>query len=586
MSGHPPSPPQPPLPGSRTPLDPPSPASVWVADNWHSVIFGTVTSHFLHFRYLNSHHKPDPNPVKNARFWAGLGVPSDLDLTKHNSPATMSADFWAGYISGAVGIIIGNPLDLLKVRLQAPPTAPPPGQIPAAAATSYIRHFETPASLVTGSAAPILGYGALNALLFVSYNRTEAALNSALNVKSSLWTTWIAGAVGGLATWVVSTPTELIKCRAQLSSPPASSWAITKDVWRAEGIRGLYFGGVVTALRDSIGYGFYFWSYELSTRWMGVGTADATGETNLREEAAKVLLCGGLAGIVTWASIFPLDVIKTRVQTQAFEKPAEAAPLLPTQGSEPTKRAGAMQVAREAYREGGMKVFFRGLTICSVRAFIVNAVQWAVYEWAMYEMGEGRRRPGAALDVGQPIENADSFYEEDWLKVFAEQLIRFLRTQAPNLGLRPRDASDPVRLLDYACAHGGASWALDPFVDEILGIDVAPAIVERFKKNATRLGYDSSRAHAIAGDLMTDASLAGPAPFDVVIISMALHHLDDPPAMLAFDEEVFRTWFEAAGCEGKFVYIVNDEVSHIPEKASGKAGGLNRKMVIAAAMKE
>ena len=31
----------------------------------------------------------------------------------------MSADFWAGYASGAVGILIGNPLDLLKVRLQA-----------------------------------------------------------------------------------------------------------------------------------------------------------------------------------------------------------------------------------------------------------------------------------------------------------------------------------------------------------------------------------------------------------------------------------------------------------------------------------
>jgi solute carrier family 25 carnitine/acylcarnitine transporter 20/29 len=31
----------------------------------------------------------------------------------------MSADFWAGYVSGAAGIIIGNPLDLVKTRLQA-----------------------------------------------------------------------------------------------------------------------------------------------------------------------------------------------------------------------------------------------------------------------------------------------------------------------------------------------------------------------------------------------------------------------------------------------------------------------------------
>jgi len=31
----------------------------------------------------------------------------------------MSADFWAGYISGAAGIVVGNPLDLIKTRRQA-----------------------------------------------------------------------------------------------------------------------------------------------------------------------------------------------------------------------------------------------------------------------------------------------------------------------------------------------------------------------------------------------------------------------------------------------------------------------------------
>lgn len=31
----------------------------------------------------------------------------------------MSSDFWAGYISGALGICVGNPLDIIKVQLQA-----------------------------------------------------------------------------------------------------------------------------------------------------------------------------------------------------------------------------------------------------------------------------------------------------------------------------------------------------------------------------------------------------------------------------------------------------------------------------------
>jgi solute carrier family 25 (mitochondrial carnitine/acylcarnitine transporter), member 20/29 len=291
----------------------------------------------------------------------------------------MSADFWAGYISGAVGILIGNPLDLIKVRLQAR------NAIPVNSPSAYVRQFETTASLVTGTAAPVLGYGALNAILFVSYNRTRAALNDAFSLQHSLWTTWLAGAVGGLATWAVSTPTELIKCRAQMSSPPSSSLEIARQIWRAQRIRGLYFGGGVTALRDSIGYGFYFWSYELSTRWM---SADKPG--TFQEEASKVLLCGGFAGIVTWASIFPLDVIKTRVQTQSFAQDPETSPLIQRSASDSSRprHIGTLQVAKEAYREDGIRVFFRGLTVCSVRAFIVNAVQWAVYEWIMYKLGQ------------------------------------------------------------------------------------------------------------------------------------------------------------------------------------------------------
>jgi solute carrier family 25 carnitine/acylcarnitine transporter 20/29 len=297
----------------------------------------------------------------------------------------MSADFWAGYISGAAGILIGNPLDLIKVRLQAGSPS-----FTTASATSYRSQFSSAGSLIRGATAPILGYGALNALLFVTYNRTSDLLNTnGPGLPPNLWTTWIAGAIGGLATWVVSTPTELVKCRAQISSSPsaASSWGITKEILRTEGVRGLYFGGVVTALRDSIGYGFYFWSYELSTKLMMSKMKDRGSKG---EEAAKVLLCGGLAGIVTWASIFPLDVIKTRVQTQAFGN--ESTPLLgPDESNGPERRRiGAIDVARNAYRTEGPSVFFRGLAVCSFRAFIVNAAQWAVYEWIMRELDPAR----------------------------------------------------------------------------------------------------------------------------------------------------------------------------------------------------
>lgn len=285
----------------------------------------------------------------------------------------MSADFWSGYVSGAIGIVVGNPLDLIKVRMQARNESTATGS--------------TFKNLTTGTAAPILGYGALNALLFLSYNRSEAALNQALGVQSSLLTTWLSGAIGGLTTWVVSTPTEVVKCRAQVSNDALSSSAIARRIWREEGIRGFYFGGLVTVLRDSIGYGFYFWSYELATNmWPSL----EGGNSTLKSEAPKVLICGGLAGVATWASVFPLDVIKTQVQTQAWEPTSESRPLIGSIAER--QRAGAWEVAKEGWRQQGTRFFFRGFSVCCARAFVVNAVQWAVYEWMMAELGQRRNK--------------------------------------------------------------------------------------------------------------------------------------------------------------------------------------------------
>lgn len=61
----------------------------------------------------------------------------------------MASDFWAGYVSGAVGIIIGNPLDLVKVRLQTGTLISPGG----GPARSY---FESASSLLRGTRQPRL----------------------------------------------------------------------------------------------------------------------------------------------------------------------------------------------------------------------------------------------------------------------------------------------------------------------------------------------------------------------------------------------------------------------------------------------
>ena len=315
----------------------------------------------------------------------------------------MTADIWAGYLSGIVGIIVGNPLDLLKTRLQAHGRR----RSPSSSSTSSPpppRTFDRAGTLLRGAAAPVLTYGALNALLFSSYNRSLTLLDAQSTPaapSSSLPKIWAAGAAAGLATFVVSAPTELVKCRAQVlrampagggaPAPPVSSWAIAARVLRDEGLPGLYRGGAVTAARDAIGYGFYFQAYELARRVL------ASPEDDAVVAKYKVLLYGGIAGVVTWVSIFPLDVVKTRVQTQEWlVAEPERRPLL-TERSESgdlvrkeMRRKGAIEIAKQAYREEGVAVFFRGLGICTVRGFIVSAVQFFVYEWIMELFDQGR----------------------------------------------------------------------------------------------------------------------------------------------------------------------------------------------------
>ncbi|OLN87625.1 hypothetical protein CCHL11_05700 [Colletotrichum chlorophyti] len=61
-------------PPSGTPLlGPPSLRTIWIADNWTSLLGGTVVAHIAHYQYLHRFRKPHPNPLKNARFWAIAG---------------------------------------------------------------------------------------------------------------------------------------------------------------------------------------------------------------------------------------------------------------------------------------------------------------------------------------------------------------------------------------------------------------------------------------------------------------------------------------------------------------------------------
>lgn len=73
-----------------------------------------------------------------------------------------------------------------------------------------------------------------------------------------------------------------------------------------------------------------------------------------------------MTGAVSWASIVPLDVIKSRVQADSKTEP---------------KYKGMVDCAIKSYHSDGIQVFFRGFWVIVLRSLPVNAVTFVSYEY-------------------------------------------------------------------------------------------------------------------------------------------------------------------------------------------------------------
>ncbi|KAF9885170.1 hypothetical protein FE257_000619 [Aspergillus nanangensis] len=97
-------------------------------------------------------------------------------------------------------------------------------------------------------------------------------------------------------------------------------------------------------------------------------------------------------------------------------------------------------------------------------------------------------------------------------------------------------AEQEVKMLEYACGPGTVSLALAPFVSKVVGLDVSEGMVNEYNKNAREAGFAEKMA-GHKGDLLADtvsAEISGPefSDFDIVCVSMALHHFEDPELAL------------------------------------------------------
>ncbi|KAJ1920482.1 mitochondrial ornithine carrier protein [Mycoemilia scoparia] len=311
------------------------------------------------------------------------------------------ADLAFGSLAGMNGKVMEYPFDTVKVRLQTTKGDVFNGTTDCLMQTWRQEGFK---GFYRGVTSPLVGAMAENAIAFFSYNRIQNFIRYVTSTPTetplSIPQLFAAGAFAGCAGSLILTPIELIKCKLQVenvqsygggSGVAGSGGATTaaasrtkfvgpisviKSILAKKGVAGLYNGFSPTLARECLGSGFWFGTYEAICRGFlkyKERKLKEKGEVRVLSKddlhPLMLILAGGFAGVAYNSSSYPIDVIKSNIQTADVRSP---------QGSRPP---GWVETARTVYANGGIKAFYRGLGITLIRAFPANAAMFMTYEY-------------------------------------------------------------------------------------------------------------------------------------------------------------------------------------------------------------
>jgi solute carrier family 25 carnitine/acylcarnitine transporter 20/29 len=201
----------------------------------------------------------------------------------------------------------------------------------------------------------------INTVYFGTFAVMQRVLQPNPDVPLTTYQAAMAGAISGVAGTFVVGPAELVKIRVQVAKDSQVSELkrtvqVARDVYQNEGIMGFTRGFKVTLIREIPCIALYFGIYDYCKK----AFRSETGQLSI----AGQLSAGGLAGSASWVLTYPLDVIKTRMQADGAHQSIKGC-------------------SQHLWNTKGLRGFYSGVTPCAIRAFPVNAVIFAIYEWVL-----------------------------------------------------------------------------------------------------------------------------------------------------------------------------------------------------------
>ncbi|KAF1801050.1 mitochondrial carrier domain-containing protein [Mucor lusitanicus] len=278
----------------------------------------------------------------------------------------------AGGAAGLMEACTCHPLDTIKVRMQLSKSGSrsATGQrLGFLGVGAKIVRNESFWALYKGLGAVVSGIVPKMAIRFSSFELYKSWMADENGVVSTS-SVFLAGLAAGTTEAVlVVSPMDLIKIRLQaqrhsMADPldipkyrnaPHAAYTIVKE----EGVRALYKGVTLTALRQATNQAANFTAYQEMKKF-------AQRAQDLTElPSYQHLVLGGVSGAMGPLSNAPIDTIKTRIQRSSA----------PGSGFERFKT-----VTSEIMRKEGFFAFYKGLTPRLLRVAPGQAVTFMVYE--------------------------------------------------------------------------------------------------------------------------------------------------------------------------------------------------------------
>lgn len=303
--------------------------------------------------------------------------PTELLKNKNRKPSTFES-LASGAVGGVSLVLVGHPLDLLKVRLQTTSTSALNDYLKPSMKrilTNLLRK-EGISGIYRGVTAPLIGVAPIFAINIWGYDKGKSIASSYLNLElSDPLIVALGGAFSAFPTSILQVPGDRIKLRLQVSDARrhANPFQETRKIWAegngtiSGGLRSLYRGYLITLAREIPGSAIYFSNYNYMRNLITARLEEHKRFAPDTITAGSVLISGGVAGTLNGIITLPIDTIKSRFQ---------AAPL--------GEFRSARHVAVDLIQKEGPTALFRGLGPVVLRAFPANAACFGGIEIVRY----------------------------------------------------------------------------------------------------------------------------------------------------------------------------------------------------------